>query len=62
MKKANGMIYAKQSKPKNNIVTCRKCGKELTPEQACYYVDGCNYAITNSSPAYCLSCYKETYK
>ena len=62
MKKANGMLYAKQSKTKNTIVKCTKCGNELTPDQACYYVDGCNFAITNSSPPYCIKCYKETYK
>ena len=56
------MLYVKNKQTKNKIVNCKKCGTPLTPEKACYYVDGCNFAITNSSPAYCLKCYRETYK
>lgn len=62
MKKRNGMMYADRKRSKNTVVKCNKCGKELTPDKACYYVDGCNFAITNNSPAYCFECYKETYK
>ena len=62
MKKVNGMMYADRKRTKAKTVKCKKCGKELTPEQACYYVDGCNFAITNNSPAYCIKCYREVYK
>lgn len=60
MKKVHGMMYPKKAK-KNKNCTCTKCGKELTPATAYYYVDGCNCAITNSAPPYCKECYKVVY-
>lgn len=49
MRKAGKMIYPKQGR-KSDKCKCAKCGKELVPETAYYYVDNCNYAITNNSP------------
>lgn len=61
MKKVGGMMYARQAKTTKKC-KCTKCGKELTPATAFYYVDSCNFAITNNSKPYCLECYKATYK
>ena len=63
MKKYGGMMYPNRKRraaPKR--ITCAKCKKELTPATAYSYVDGCNCAITNNAPEYCLDCYKQIYK
>lgn len=56
------MMYANKPRKAAKKCKCTKCSKELTPETAFYYVDSCNYAITNNAPPYCYECYKETYK
>lgn len=61
MKKFNGMMYPQRKKQSLKKLTCFKCGKELTPSTAYYYVDGCNCAITDSAPPYCKPCYIEKY-
>ena len=61
MKKSGGMMYPKRSNRTPQKCACTKCGKELTPSTAFYYVDSCNFAITNSSKPYCKACYLETY-
>ena len=40
---------------------CAKCGKVLTPQEACFYVDGCNCAITQSAKPLCAECYVKSY-
>lgn len=61
MKRVSNMMYPRRrtSKPKKYI--CNKCGKELTPSTAYFYVDGCNCAITDNAPPYCRECYKSVY-
>lgn len=62
IKRTGKMIYVKPSK--NSALkkcNCSKCGKELTPSTAYYYVDGCNCAITDSAPPHCKECYIKTY-
>ena len=61
MKKYGGMMYP--PKTNNNIKNCNctGCGKELTPKTAYYYVDSCNFAITNNSQPYCKPCYIKKY-
>ncbi len=61
MKKHGGMMYPQITRKKETKCTCKKCGKELTPATAYYYVDSCNCAITNNAPAYCRECYKAVY-
>ena len=62
MKKYGCMMYPKHiNKKATKCIICKKCGKELTPATAFYYVDGCNCAITNNAPAYCRECYREVY-
>ena len=62
MRKFNGMMYVKHKRTKPiKKLTCHKCSKELTPDIAYYYVDGCNCAITDSAPPYCRECYKIVY-
>lgn len=62
MKKHSGMMYPKPTRvSKQQKYTCTKCGKELTPSTAFYYVDSCNFAITNSAKPYCQVCYIKTY-
>ena len=52
------MMYTKKPK-KTKIVCCCVCGKKLKPNEAYYYVDGCNFAITNNAKPYCKDCKKE---
>lgn len=40
---------------------CAKCGQLKTNKELFVYVDGNNFAITNSSPAFCKKCYSEQY-
>ena len=61
MKKVGSMMYPKGRKNTTTECACTKCGKELTPAAAFYYVDSCNFAITNSAKPYCKECYIETY-
>lgn len=62
MKKIGGMMYPKQrARRTQKSYVCKKCGKVLTPSEAYFYVDSCNCAITENSPAYCRECYKERY-
>lgn len=61
MKRVGHMMYPKARKTSMRLVPCKKCGKLLTPAQACYYVDGCNAAITANAPAYCIECYRTVY-
>lgn len=56
MKKVGHMMYPKAKKRKDQKCTCCKCGKELTPAQAFYYVDSCNFAITQSAKPHCIDC------
>lgn len=53
------MPRTKKSAPKSYI--CSKCKQELLPKDAYFYVDGCNYAITDNALAYCRECYREVY-
>lgn len=62
MKKINGMIYPKRPRKAAKKYKCNKCGKELTPATAYFYVDSCNFAITENAPPYCIECYKIVYK
>lgn len=63
MKKIGGMMYPKKPrKTANKKYKCKKCGKELTPATAYFYIDPCNCAITENAPPYCLECYKTVYK
>ena len=62
MKKINGYMIPKNKGKKTDKCKCAACGKDLDPKEACYYVDGCNYAITNNAPAYCMDCYNNKYK
>lgn len=55
MKRVGKMMYPKQCKKSGETVCC-VCGKRLTPAQAFYYVDGCNFAITNSAKPHCEEC------
>ena len=57
----NRMIYARNKKVNPKNLTCAKCGKKLTLKTAYYYVDGCNYGITNSAKPHCKECYIEKY-
>lgn len=57
MRKVNGYMIPIGRKRRCGKVKCKRCGKQLTPAEACYYVDGCNCAITANAPAYCLDCY-----
>ncbi len=59
MKRINGMIYPTKKKTKYGKCTCTKCGKDLTPRTAYYYVDACNCAITDNAPPFCYKCYVE---
>lgn len=61
MKRVGGMMYAKVGGNTKKKCSCAKCGKELTPATAFYYVDSCNFAITNSAKPYCKECYIEIY-
>lgn len=61
MKKINGYMIPKQRKKVSNEYTCAGCGKKLTAKEACFYVDGCNCAITDNSKPYCLECYGKKY-
>lgn len=61
MKRAGYMMYPKPMRKTPSKHKCAKCGKALTPAQACYYVDGCNCAITQNAPAYCRECYRAVY-
>lgn len=56
MKRNGHMMYAKHKTAKYKTVCCCVCGKELTPDKAYYYVDGCNFAITNNAKPYCKDC------
>lgn len=58
MKRVGHMMYTKKPK-KTKIVCCCVCGKKLKPNEAYYYVDGCNFAITNNAKPYCKDCKKE---
>ena len=62
MKRSGYMMYPKMKRAAQKSVLCNRCGKALTPAEACYYVDGCNCAITNNAPAYCIDCYKAGYE
>jgi hypothetical protein len=63
MIKRNGnMLYVKPKRSNYKKCKCNKCGKELTPSTAYYYVDGCNCAITENAPPHCKECYIKTYK
>lgn len=62
LKRNNGYMTprsTKRSTPKS--YSCARCGKELLPKDAYFYVDGCNFAITENAPAHCRECYKEVY-
>lgn len=59
MKKIGSMIYPRHKTRKITKTACCECGKELTPDQAYYYVDSCNYAITENSKPYCIDCAKK---
>ena len=61
MRKRNEYIAPRVKPGKAKKYVCAGCGKELTPEDACFYVDGCNIAITRNSPPYCRSCYEAKY-
>ena len=56
MKRNGHMMYAKQKTENHKTVCCCVCGKTLTPDKAYYYVDGCNFAITNNAKPYCKDC------
>ena len=58
MKKVGSMIYPQNKKSKIKKCNCEKCGKDLTPAEAYYYVDSCNFAITQNAKPYCRACYK----
>ena len=62
MKRSGYMMYPKMKRTKQKTVPCHRCGKPLTPAEACYYVDSCNYAITQNAPAHCVECYKAVYE
>lgn len=62
MKRYGHMMYPKRRKASAKPVPCDKCKKMLSPSEACYYVDGCNTAITDNSPPYCKECYQATYR
>lgn len=62
MKKSHGMMFPRTKRTAASTCKCTKCGKELTPAQAYYYVDGCNCAITQSAQPYCIYCYRQTFK
>lgn len=51
MRKVNGYMIPIGRKRRCGKVKCKRCGKQLTPAEACYYVDGCNCAITANAPA-----------
>lgn len=61
MKRSGGMMYPRNKRQKAEKLACKKCGKELTPATAYYYVDGCNCSITSNAPAHCKECYIEKY-
>lgn len=56
MKKNKGMMFPNKKNKVSNRLRCSKCGKELTPKTAYYYVDGCNCAITDNALPLCLEC------
>lgn len=56
MKRNGHMMYAKHKTANHKTVCCCVCGKQLTPDKAYYYVDGCNFAITNNAKPYCKDC------
>ena len=56
MKRVNKMMFPKQSAKRIGKTSCCICGKELTPAQAFYYVDSCNFAITQNAPPHCYGC------
>lgn len=61
MKRRGSMMYPKSGKRTPQKCNCTKCGQELTPATAYYYVDSCNFAITNSAQPYCRECYIQTF-
>lgn len=61
MKRVNGMMYPKAKRKTKNEYICSMCGKKLTPSTAFFYVDSCNFAITENSPPLCRECYEEKY-
>ena len=61
MKRVRGMMYPRRQTTKLKKYTCCKCGKELTPSTAYFYVDGCNCAITDNAQAHCKECYISVY-
>lgn len=56
MKRNGYMMYAKNITTNIKNVCCCICGKKLTLDKAYYYVDGCNFAITNNAKPYCKDC------
>jgi hypothetical protein len=54
MKKVKGMMYTGKSKKLSNV--CSKCNKTCLPSDIYFYVDGCNFAITNNSKGICKDC------
>ena len=61
MRKYGHMMCPKNGKRTQTKCRCTKCGQELTPATAYYYVDGNSFAITNSSKPYCRECYIQTF-
>lgn len=61
MKRVGDMMYPRRRKSTVKKYTCNKCGKELIPATAYFYVDGCNCAITDNAPAHCRECYISVY-
>ena len=61
MKRVNGMMYSKTKRKTAKEYICSMCGEKLTPSTAFFYVDGCNFAITENSPPLCRECYRKKY-
>lgn len=61
MKKHNGYMIPKTRSRVQSKYICTECKKELSPAEAYFYVDSCNYAITENAKPYCRECYRERY-
>ncbi len=61
MKRINGMMYPKTKRKTEKQYICSMCGENLTPSTAFFYVDSCNFAITENSSPLCRECYRKKY-
>lgn len=62
MKRINGMMYPTTRRKRTKVkYICADCKDTLTPSTAFFYVDGCNFAITENSLPLCRECYRKKY-